>query len=75
MLEEEVSTKDGEKILLRPIRPEDEHLHFDFINQVSEDDWHQRFIKMDALTRAAVSHEEMSKFTHIDYDREMAFMA
>mmetsp|Transcript_61302 Transcript_61302/g.113820 ORF Transcript_61302/g.113820 Transcript_61302/m.113820 type:complete len:912 (-) Transcript_61302:191-2926(-) len=75
MLEQEVTTKEGEKIFLRPIRPEDEHLHFDFINKITDEDWQQRFVKMDQVTRAAVTHEEMAKFTHIDYDREMAFMA
>ena len=75
ILEEEVEMKNGQKILLRPIRPEDEYLHFEFMGRISEEDWHFRFDKMDQLSRAMLTHEEMSKFTQIDYDREMAFVA
>jgi len=75
MLEQEAEMRSGQKVMLRPIRAEDEHLHFEFINRVDEQDWHQRFDASTGISRSAVNHEEMSKFTQIDYDREMAFVA
>jgi len=75
MLEEEATTKTGQKVLLRPIRPEDEHVHFEFLSQVNEEDWRQRFDKVDHISKQSFGHGEMAKLTHIDYDREMAFVA
>lgn len=63
--------KDGKPLLLRPILPEDEPAHKTFISQVSEDDLYKRFFS----EIGEFNHEALAKFTQIDYDREMAFVA
>ncbi|MCV5951318.1 hypothetical protein OFN94_41580, partial [Escherichia coli] len=40
---ETVTLRDGQPILLRPILPEDEPLHAQFINSVSKEDLYKRF--------------------------------
>ncbi|MGF1686720.1 bifunctional acetate--CoA ligase family protein/GNAT family N-acetyltransferase [Photobacterium japonica] len=69
--EEHVTLKDGRKILLRPILPEDEPLHADFISHVSVDDLYKRFFS----DVGELNHEALANLTQIDYDREMAFVA
>ncbi|HAS61220.1 MAG TPA: protein acetyltransferase, partial [Vibrio sp.] len=69
--EEQTTLKDGTNILLRPILPEDEPLHADFIHGVSRDDLYKRFFS----EVGEFNHEALAKLTQIDYDREMAFVA
>ncbi|MGF1873074.1 bifunctional acetate--CoA ligase family protein/GNAT family N-acetyltransferase [Photobacterium indicum] len=69
--EESFTLKDGRKILLRPILPEDEPKHKDFISHVSVDDLYKRFFS----DVGEFNHEALANFTQIDYDREMAFVA
>lgn len=69
--EEWAALKDKRQILLRPILPEDEPLHAQFINGVSKDDLYKRFFS----DVGEFNHEALAKFTQIDYDREMAFVA
>ncbi|WP_428774995.1 bifunctional acetate--CoA ligase family protein/GNAT family N-acetyltransferase [Vibrio sp.] len=69
--EEEVVLRDGDVALLRPILPEDEPLHADFIKHVSKDDLYKRFF----TDVGEFNHEALANFTQIDYDREMAFVA
>ncbi|WP_394244287.1 bifunctional acetate--CoA ligase family protein/GNAT family N-acetyltransferase [Vibrio astriarenae] len=70
-LEQIATTKDGREILIRPIRPEDEPKHADFIHQVSKEDLYKRFF----TDVGEFNHEALAAFTQIDYDREMAFVA
>lgn len=70
-LEECVVLKDGRKVTLRPIRPEDEPAHWDFLSKLSVDDIRYRFF---GLIRE-LPRSEMIRLTQIDYDREMAFIA
>lgn len=70
-LVEQARLLSGETVTLRPIRPEDEPAHVDFFNRLSADDIRFRFF---GLVRT-VPHSEMARFTQIDYDREMAFIA
>ncbi|MFN4310530.1 MAG: GNAT family N-acetyltransferase [Ferrovibrio sp.] len=70
-LEEIVELRGGEKVLLRPIRPEDEPAHVDFVNNVSAEDYRLRFFS----PMRSLPHSEMARFTQIDYEREMAFIA
>lgn len=70
-LEEQVQLPNGRPVVLRPIRPEDEPAHHDFIAQCSPDDLRLRFFH---LVRR-LPHAEMARLTQIDYDREMAFIA
>jgi len=71
-LEESAVLKSGRKISLRPIRPEDEAAHRAFIKQLSDDDLRMRFF---GSVRRDFDHKDMARFTQIDYDREMAFIA
>lgn len=68
---ETVQLKDGEHILLRPILPEDEPSHAEFINNVSKEDLYKRFFS----DVGEFNHEALANLTQIDYDREMAFVA
>ncbi|MDJ0947502.1 MAG: GNAT family N-acetyltransferase [Alphaproteobacteria bacterium] len=70
-LEEEFTMKSGRKVLFRPIRPEDEPQHHEFIAKLSSEDIHFRFF---GHVRE-LPHSQMARFTQIDYDREMAFIA
>ncbi len=70
-LEEFAHLKDNSTVLLRPILPEDEPKHADFISQVSHEDLYKRFFS----DVGEFNHEALANFTQIDYDREMAFVA
>ena len=70
-LEEIVTLADGRRVMLRPIRPEDEPNHHRFVASLGEDDIRYRFFS----TIQALPHSEMARLTQIDYDRDMAFIA
>ena len=61
----------GATITIRPIRPEDAAMEKDFHNRLSERTKYFRF--MQALQE--LTSEMLVRFTQIDYDREMAFVA
>lgn len=61
----------GTNIVIRPIRPEDANMEVDFVNHLSERSKYFRF--MQALHE--LTPEMLVRFTQIDYDREMAFVA
>jgi acetyltransferase len=70
-LESEVRLKDGSRVKLRPIRPEDSQLEEAFIAGLSADTMRLRFLSaLRTLTPAM-----LARFTQIDYDREMALVA
>jgi acetyltransferase len=64
-------TWQGEAIVLRPIRPEDEPQHRAFIAQLQPRDLRLRFFS----TRRELPRSELARLTQIDYAREMAFIA
>ena len=64
-------TADGERILIRPIRPADEHLYGAFVDRLSPEDIRFRFL----APRKEFSHKAVARFTQIDYSRAMAFVA
>lgn len=70
-LEETIVLPSGRAIFVRPIRPEDEPAHHAFHAKLEPDDVRFRFFN---LVRQ-VPHSQMARFTQIDYDREMAFVA
>ncbi|MEZ8140448.1 protein acetyltransferase [Enterovibrio norvegicus FF-33] len=70
-LEQSAALKDGRKILLRPILPEDEPNHKSFVERVSVEDLYKRFFS----DVGELNHEALANLTQIDYDREMAFVA
>ena len=69
-LEERVQLA-GVGLLLRPIRPEDGHRLMDFYAKASPADMRLRFFMM----RREVPHSELARYSQIDYDREMTFVA
>ncbi|HXF15543.1 MAG TPA: GNAT family N-acetyltransferase [Burkholderiales bacterium] len=65
------SAKDGTKIVVRPIRPEDAHIEREFVQALSPQTKYLRFLgAMKDLTPAM-----LARFTQVDYDREMALIA
>lgn len=70
-LEELFELPNGRTATIRPIRPEDEPAHHEFISNCTPDDLRLRFFH---LVRR-LPHAEMARLTQIDYDREMAFIA
>ena len=67
---EERLTINGREVLLRPIRPEDEPQHAQFLQRVDAEDLRLRFF----YAVRVMSHNQLARFTQIDYDREMAFI-
>jgi acetyltransferase len=70
-LEEVMQLNDGRRVFVRPIRPEDEPNHHVFVSRLTPEDIRFRFF---GLVKQ-LPHSEMARFTQIDYDREMAFIA
>ena len=66
-----VTLADGARILIRPIRPEDAKIELEFVERLSDESKYMRF--MQALHE--LTPEMLSRFTQIDYDREMALLA
>ena len=62
---------DGNRVTVRPIRPEDAYIERDFVRNLSLQAKYFRF--MHALHE--LTQEMLIRFTQIDYDREMAFIA
>ena len=62
---------DGSRIEVRPIRPEDGEMEQRFVRNLSERSRYFRF--MNSLRE--LSPAMLMRFTQIDYDREMAFVA
>jgi acetyltransferase len=62
---------DGTRLTIRPIRPEDAVLERDFVNGLSERSRYLRFM----FPLREISPQMLSRFTQIDYDREMALIA
>jgi acetyltransferase len=63
--------RDGTRVLVRPIRGEDETLYPAFIAAESAEDARRRFF---GAVRD-LSHEFIVRLTHVDYDLRMAFIA
>jgi acetyltransferase len=66
-----VDLADGTPVTVRPIRPEDAVMEREFVNGLSDQSRFLRF--MYAL--AEITPAMLSRFTQIDYDREMALIA
>lgn len=66
-----VTLKTGEVVTLRPIRPEDEPAMARMLQGVSNDSLYMRFFGY----IPKINHAWLIRFTHIDYDREMAIVA
>ncbi len=68
---EESVTLGGRRILMRPIRPEDEPQHYEFLSRLTPEDVRFRFFS----SVRNLPHTQMARFTQIDFEREMAFIA
>ncbi len=64
-------TANGTNVTIRPIRPEDAKMEKDFVARLSEKTKYFRYHQ--ALQE--LTPEMLVRFTQIDYDREMAFVA
>ena len=69
--EREIALPDGKRIVVRPIRPEDEALYPSFLAAVTMEDLRLRFF----APVKDFSHAFIARFTQIDYARAMAFIA
>lgn len=63
--------KNGKKVTLRPIKPEDEPLEAEMFTRFSKETERHRFFKQ----IGDISHEMLIRYTQIDYDREIAIIA
>jgi acetyltransferase len=70
-LEETVTLKNGDTVLLRPIRPEDAELEREFVAALSPQTLYRRFM----MPVKELSDAMIERFTQIDYDRELALVA
>ncbi|MCU0959484.1 MAG: GNAT family N-acetyltransferase [Pirellulaceae bacterium] len=70
-LESRYTTKDGGKLLIRPIRPSDEDLIKDMFYSFSEQTKYLRYHG----TLKAMPHNKVQVFCNVDYDTEMALVA
>jgi acetyltransferase len=61
---------DGRTVIIRPIRPQDEPGEHEFFDHLSQETRRLRFLKV----VEAVNEKLIHFFTHIDYDRHMAFV-
>jgi acetyltransferase len=68
---EESVVWNGRTLLLRPVLPQDESRHAAFLRKVDTTDMRMRFF----YSRRSFTHKELVRFTQIDYEREMAFVA
>lgn len=70
-LEREWLLGDGTIVTIRPIRPEDAETEQRFVKKLSEQTRYMRFF----TPISELTPQMLSRFTQIDYDREMAFIA
>lgn len=66
--------RDGQKVLIRPIRPEDETLLVKFHQDLSENSVHHRYFHAVKL-KQRIAHERLIRICFADYDRELALVA
>ena len=61
----------GQQLTLRPVRPEDEMRHREFVNSLDAEDMRMRFF----YSRRFAERSELARLVQVDYAREMAFIA
>ncbi len=66
--------KDGNDVVIRPIRPEDEPMMIEFHKKLSERSVYLRYFQPLKLTQRT-AHERLTRACFIDYNREMALVA
>jgi acetyltransferase len=68
---EETLLWQGRELCLRPIRPEDEALHTEFLQHLEPQDVRMRVF----YSKRTMERSELARLVQIDYAREMAFVA
>ena len=68
---EETLQWQGRTLCLRPIQPEDEPAHMEFLSQLDPQDVRMRVF----YSKRTMEHSELARLVQIDYAREMAFIA
>lgn len=63
--------KDKKKVVLRPIKPEDEPMEAEMFTHFSKETQRHRFFRQ----IKDITHELLQRYTQIDYDREIAMIA
>jgi len=69
-LEGEIPLKDGTRLPVRPMRPEDVELELAFFRGLSERSRYQRFMQQ----LSELPPRLLARFTQLDYDRELALV-
>ena len=69
-LEETITLGDGRRLLLRPIRPEDEPALQTAVTKLTPEEVRLRFF----VPMRTLDHIAAARFTQLDYDREMALV-
>lgn len=70
-LDYRLTTRDGQALSVRPIRPEDAGIEQRFVDSLSPESKYLRFM----YGMGDISPSMLARFTQIDYDREMALVA
>ena len=70
-LESEAVLRNGTRVAIRPMRPEDVELETRFFDRLSERSRYQRFMHY----LAHLPPKMLARFTQLDYDRELALVA
>ena len=70
-LEGKLELRDGSSVAVRPIKPQDSALEQRFFDGLSAQSRYQRFLNQ----TAHLTPQLLDRFTHPDYDREMALVA
>jgi acetyltransferase len=65
--------KDGSDVVIRPIRPEDEHMMVKFHETLSDRSVYMRYMHPMLLNQRA-AHERLARICHGDYDREITLV-
>ena len=65
------SLKNGQEVLLRPVKPEDEPLWIAMFQSFSQESIRYRFFQI----LKDMTHEDRVRYCNIDYDREIAIVA
>lgn len=63
--------REGPSAVIRPIRPEDEPLMEELMRTSSEQTLMMRFFRK----ISDMTHEQLTRYCHVDYDREISFVA
>ena len=71
MLERHLTLRDGERVLIRPLKPEDAALYPDFLKEVTQTDLRLRFFS----AMRELSPEMIDRLVHYDPATAMAFIA